>query len=51
MCYVLLGEGRAAVAVVEQHAPIILDIVFTTIEEFAVPTTGFNMSHRNALAA
>jgi hypothetical protein len=29
---------RAAVAaVVEQHAPIILDIVFTTIEEFAVP--------------
>jgi imidazolonepropionase-like amidohydrolase len=65
LVHVLLGEGqadmdvrrmdelrRAAVAaVVEQHAPIILDIVFTTIEEFAVPTTGFNMSHRNALAA
>jgi cation diffusion facilitator family transporter len=65
LVHVLLGEEqadmdvrrmdelrRAAVAaVVEQHAPIILDIVFTAIDEFAVPTTGFNPSHRNALAA
>src|SRR5918994_2360020 len=65
LVHVLLGEGqanmdvrrmdelrRAAVAAVdEQHAPIILDIVFTAIDEFAVPTIGFNISHRNALAA
>jgi hypothetical protein len=35
---------------VEQHAPIILDIVVTAIEESAVPT-GFNISQRNAAAA
>jgi hypothetical protein len=34
---------------VEQHGPIILDIVFTAIE--SVPTTGFDTSPRNALAA
>ena len=33
---------RAAVAAVAaRHAPVILDIVFTTVEEFAAPTTGF----------
>jgi cation diffusion facilitator family transporter len=65
LVHVLLGEEqadmdvrrmdelrRAAVAaVVEQHAPIILDIVFTAIDEFAIPTTGFNISHRSAVTA
>ena len=65
LVHVLLGEGqanmdvrrmdelrRAAVAaVLEQHAPIILDIVFTAVDEFAAPTTGFNISQRNAVAA
>jgi cation diffusion facilitator family transporter len=65
LVHVLLGEGqehmdvrrmdalrRAAVAAaVEQQTPIILDIVFTAVEEFAVPTTGFNMSQRNAATA
>jgi len=43
---------RAAVAAVaDQHTPIILDIVFTAIDEFAAPTTGFNVSQRSAVAA
>jgi len=33
---------RAVVAAVAaRHAPVIVDIVFTAIEEFAAPTTGF----------
>jgi predicted Co/Zn/Cd cation transporter (cation efflux family) len=33
---------RAVVtAVAQRHAPVIVDIVFTAIEEFAAPTTGF----------
>ena len=33
---------RAVVgAVAAQHAPVIVDVVFTTIEEFAAPTMGF----------
>ena len=55
MVHVLLGEAetrldikradalrRAVVAAVaERHTPVIVDIVFTAIEEFAAPTTGF----------
>lgn len=41
----LRTADRLRVAVVEalarKHAPIIVDIVFTTIEEYAAPTTGF----------
>ena len=33
---------RAAVAaLVDRHAPVIADVVFTTVEDFAAPTTGF----------
>ena len=28
-------------AVAARHAPVIVDVVFTAIEEFAAPTTGF----------
>jgi hypothetical protein len=43
-------RGAAVARPIEQHAPIILDIVVTAIEEFVVPT-GFNISQRNAAAA
>jgi hypothetical protein len=53
--HVLLGEGEAGldikgadalrravvVAVAARHTPIIVDIVFTAIEDFAAPITGF----------
>ena len=55
MVHVLLDEAEAGLdikradalrravvaAVAEGHAPVIVDIVFTAIEEFAAPTTGF----------
>jgi predicted Co/Zn/Cd cation transporter (cation efflux family) len=55
MVHVLLGEAEAGLevkeadelrravvaAVASRHAPGIVDIVFTAIEEFAAPTTGF----------
>ena len=55
MVHVLLGEAEAGLdikgadalrravvaAVAARHTPVIVDIVFTGIEEFAAPTTGF----------
>jgi predicted Co/Zn/Cd cation transporter (cation efflux family) len=55
MVHVLLREAEAALdikragalrraavaAVAARHTPVILDLVFTTVEEFAAPTTGF----------
>ena len=55
MVHVLLDEAEAGLdvkradalrravvaAVAERHTPAIVDIVFTAIEEFAAPTTGF----------
>ena len=55
MVHVLLGEAEAGLdikgadalrravvaAVAARHTPVIVDVVFTAIEEFAAPTTGF----------
>ena len=55
MVHVLLGEAEAGLdirradalrraviaAVAQRHTPVIIDMVFTAIEEFAAPTTGF----------
>jgi hypothetical protein len=55
MVHVLLGEAEAGLdvrradalrravvaAVAARHTPVIVGIVFTAIEEFAAPTTGF----------
>lgn len=33
-----------------RHAPVIVDMIFTTVEEFAAPTTGFAADQATRLA-